>query len=363
MREIPGDTDNTLNNDLNRHTADRPETSDGSLTCPGDLPEGGLPRIRRSFSRLGFGLLLMHAVSLVGQVVLSAILNVFFPGWSSVQWLVWTVPFVPMYLIGLPLAVRVMRKVPAYAPGKQSISAGEFIVIAVVCVFMMYAGNVVGLMVNSLINSFKAEVAADPVTELLSGDNSAAKIIVAVVIGPLVEEFVFRRLLIDRMRIYGERMAVFTTAALFGLYHGNFTQMFYAFALGLVFGYVYIRTGRLRFSAGLHIAVNFFGAVVAPELLRHADIPSIQDALTLGPDALLDTITPWTAAYAAYAFLIFGLSVTGLVLLCVYRKRICFGSARWELEAGTRFKTVWINAGMALAVLFCLALTVVNSVL
>ena len=53
-------------------------------------------------------------------------------------------------------------------------------------------------------------------------------------------------------------------AALFGLLHGHLVQMSYAFAIGLVLGMVFWRTGRLRYNILLHAAVNLASFAVDP---------------------------------------------------------------------------------------------------
>ena len=43
----------------------------------------------------------------------------------------------------------------------------------------------------------------------------------------------------------------------------NLFQFFYAFLLGLMFGYVYTRTSKLRYSTAMHMIINFNGGVLA----------------------------------------------------------------------------------------------------
>lgn len=46
-------------------------------------------------------------------------------------------------------------------------------------------------------------------------------------------------------------------ALAFGVVHLNITQGIYAFAIGLVLGWLFGRTGRLRYGIALHLAINF----------------------------------------------------------------------------------------------------------
>ena len=40
---------------------------------------------------------------------------------------------------------------------------------------------------------------------------------------------------------------------MFGLFHGNLNQFVYAFVLGLCFGFIYVKTGNIRYTIGLHM--------------------------------------------------------------------------------------------------------------
>ena len=56
------------------------------------------------------------------------------------------------------------------------------------------------------------------------------------VVPSLVEEFACRGIILGALRKYGDGFAVLVSAILFGLMHGNFDQMPFAFMVGLVLG-------------------------------------------------------------------------------------------------------------------------------
>ena len=187
-------------------------------------------------------------------------------------------------------------------------------------------------------------------------------IVFMVILAPLIEEFIFRKTFIDRMRPYGEKLAVVTSAAMFGLFHGNLSQMFYAFSLGLVFGWVYLRTGRLRYTVGLHMLINFFGGVVSVELTKWAgDALEKLESLDAGDLAQLSgLLTPGVIALLLYSAVLMGCAVAGLVLLIVKGRRVRFEPTPSELPRAQRFGTAWLNVGMILFVALCL-LSVVST--
>ena len=53
--------------------------------------------------------------------------------------------------------------------------------------------------------------------------------------------------------------SVFFSAVCFGLFHCNFSQMFYAFSVGLIFGYIYLKTQKIHITMIIHMVINFFG--------------------------------------------------------------------------------------------------------
>ena len=93
------------------------------------------------------------------------------------------------------------------------------------------------------------------------------------------EEFLFRKLLIDRTRRYGDLPSILLSGILFGLFHRNLFQLFYATAVGMVLAYVYTRTGKYWWCVAMHAAMNLVGTVVTPALMSvlPADLISFEN--------------------------------------------------------------------------------------
>lgn len=78
----------------------------------------------------------------------------------------------------------------------------------------------------------------------------------------LVEEFAYRGLVIGVLKKHGDMFAVVTSAILFGMLHGNFVQIPFAFVVGLVLGYVRVKTDSMLPSVLIHFCNNFFAVSV-----------------------------------------------------------------------------------------------------
>jgi len=85
---------------------------------------------------------------------------------------------------------------------------------------------------------------------------------------PLVEEVIFRGLIQSRLaRALPAWLAAVLAALAFGLCHGQFLWMAYAALLGLIFGWIRLRSGSILPSLAAHFVFNLIGflAVFAEE--------------------------------------------------------------------------------------------------
>ena len=75
------------------------------------------------------------------------------------------------------------------------------------------------------------------------------------VIGPVVEELVYRGFVMRRLEKYGSSFAILFSSVLFGVMHGNLAQIFFAIAAGLILGWLAMEYS-IRWSILLHILNN-----------------------------------------------------------------------------------------------------------
>lgn len=349
--------------EFNNVTPEVAPVSEGEAAAVDTAPAPDLKTAKRTFSRLGWGAFAILAVASVLQGVVVVVTNLAAGAGDPPSWLMWVVTFAPLYCVAVPVGLLIMRKAPAYPAEPRAFGAGRFLKLLPICVFLMYAGNLVGVLVTTLLGTLKGGEVANPLESFALDDSSVLiKILVMAILAPLIEEFIFRKTLIDRMRPYGEKLAVVTSALMFGLFHGNLSQFFYAFALGVLFGYVYVWSGKLRYSAALHMLVNFFGSIVAPALLQNAGVDKLADldttTLLSDPEALQAAFTPGLLTFVIYSILIFLVGILGLVLLCINLGRMEYAPAERELPREKRFAVVWCNAGMIALVIGCIAMIV-----
>lgn len=77
------------------------------------------------------------------------------------------------------------------------------------------------------------------------------------VLPAVFEEFAFRGVVMQPLRKYGDWFAIFFSAVLFGLIHGNMTQFPFAVIAGVALGYVAVVSGSLWTGVIVHFLNNF----------------------------------------------------------------------------------------------------------
>ena len=82
------------------------------------------------------------------------------------------------------------------------------------------------------------------------------EIILTAILAPIGEELMFRGVILRRLSTVSQRFAIFTSALIFGMMHGNLVQMILGFCVGLVFGYAAVKTGSLLLPIAGHMFIN-----------------------------------------------------------------------------------------------------------
>lgn len=199
-----------------------------------------------------------------------------------------------------------------------------------------------GLLGNALAALFSGGMAQNRLDNIVGGIPAWLNILAVVVVGPIVEEWLCRKQIIARVRRYGERLAIVVSALVFALFHLNLYQFFYAFGLGLVLGYIYMRTSQLKYTIGLHMAINFLGSVVGPFFSDWSDAHSaaLDAGDVSGPELVVGV------AAMLYILLYLVAVVAGVVLLIVKCRRLEFYVTPAQLPKGTACSCAFVNAGM-----------------
>lgn len=155
------------------------------------------------------------------------------------------------------------------------------------------------------------------------------------VIGPFIEELIYRGIIIKLISPYGKGIAVLMSALIFGLMHGNISQAMSAFGGGLIYAMITVRYDSIAPTVIMHILNNTL-----------ASIPDISDALGYknGSDIslTLEIVILFAGFYALF------------VMLMELGREIAQREPGCALHSGERWKIIFLNP--ALIVYFCVLL-------
>ncbi len=216
----------------------------------------------------------------------------------------------------------------------------KFIMMLFLGVGMSAFANIATSSVSAVFSSFGIEFLA-PAYSYPKGFFGVILSVLAIAVTPaLVEEFSMRGVVMGHLRECGDTFAVFMSAAIFAMIHGNFVQIPFAFLMGLIIGYAVIKTGSLITGVVIHF-INNFGSVVMDMISDSVSSVFIKNSIT--------------AVYFAACFL------CGFIGLYLARRQ---KREDWEMEKddsilSLREKILYFFS--APAIIVSLGLTVVDS--
>lgn len=316
---------------------------------------------KKHFSKLGLmfflGTLIIYGV----QYGASAIAYLINPDLLSDTASSLLITMLPMYLIAIPLMALLIRTVPASHIEQKKMSAGHWIIAFLMCYGAMYISNLLGNFLTQFIGILKGSPVSNTILEIATTSNLPVNFFIMVICAPIAEEFVFRKLLVDRTVKYGEGVAVLFSGLMFGLFHGNLNQFAYAFTLGVCFAFIYVKTGKIIYSILMHMTINFMGSILSVLILKFIGqefIDALSDPTLLMP-YMMENL-PKVMLYFIYAFVVLGISFAGIILFAVNAKKIHLLPGEVTIPKGKRFSTTVLNAGMSLFIIFWIIIIIIQ---
>ena len=319
---------------------------------------------KKYFSTVGIAIFLFMFASHFTSFAASRLLERFAPTLLEMAAVTNGLSLLIQYGIALPLALVALKKLPKDTNPSEQLGAKSFLgVICVAFTFMSVGGTVANIMTGT-IELLSGKSLTNPVESTTYGESFLVNFIFLALLAPVIEELVFRKLICDRLLPLGEGYAVVLSAAIFGLVHGNLFQFFYAFLTGMLFSYVYIKTGRLRYTISIHMVINFLGGVLLPwaiekltPVLTEETYERLNEALTIGDpatmEALAEELSPYmlpVLLYSGYELLFTVLSIAGVFIFFNNVKKLKLRGGLLPPAKEGRIANIFCNGGVALAI-------------
>lgn len=327
-------------------------------------------RQRAQFSGIGLAAAAFMLITVIAQTGMAVFANVMgtIPGGGMNFFKSNSLLFmsaIPMYLIAFPITLAILQGIPECREKPQeSWGGGGFLAVLVISLGLGVVGNLMGQAVEYLKPT--SNLSGEELGELLGRTSLWINLLVTVVMAPVVEELLFRKLLMDRLMGYGQWAAVLVSGLMFGMAHGNFGQFFYTFGIGLVWAYMYARTGRISLTIGTHMLFNLIGGVFIVEVVKGLEgdvgdfwlLIMLEQAFSVDLSGVVTLIS--SLLLFVYLLVMFGCVIGTIALLIVFRKKIRFSPGIWPVKKGRMARVVFLNPGMILYFLVCIALFVLS---
>ena len=321
---------------------------------------------RKQLSKIGMGFFVFAVLTQVLQLLAALFVKTYYPQYSESYICLLVISLIPMWLIAGPICFLIEKNIPHKAPEKGQWGIGRYIGGLVVAFLFLYTGNFAGTALGGIIEKLipGAVAMTNNVQTVAVKGNLLANFIAMVIVAPICEELFFRKILVDRLRIYGDWVAILGSGLFFGLIHGNITQGTYAFVLGCLFAYIYLRTGNILITISYHMLINFWSGIVTTKLLEKADfdfMAYMEAVRSSDPEVIAAFVQQNAEGFAVLGIIGLGalvMGLTGLVILVVtiVRKRVIIEKGEIEIPNGEKVKTLLLNPGMMLFILTCLGL-------
>lgn len=89
-------------------------------------------------------------------------------------------------------------------------------------------------------------------------------ILYTVILGPIYEEILFRYISLNKAKEkYSKKNAIIIITIIFALSHTNIINIIYAFLLGLVLSYIYIKYNNILYPIVIHISANLMSIFIS----------------------------------------------------------------------------------------------------
>lgn len=313
---------------------------------------------KRIFSRVGMSLFIMFLLTTVLTMIYAEAARVFFPEFLLTN----TAYIIACMLIqngvGILVVFLMLRGLPVVKPQERSHMGRSWFGIFAACYALLIVGNEIGAFVSLLISDRLGYEIGAFALEMTMTLPLWCEFLVVVIIAPIGEELIFRKLIIDRISIFGEKTAVVISALIFALFHGNFYQFFYAFFIGALFGYVYVKSRNIFLTMSLHAAINFCGSVLAGAALEILEnfMAFAGSAISESGELLIDEaqlianmpLILKTAGVLIYALFMYGMIIYGWIFIAKRIKKLTFARGPLQIPRGNGFAVAFGNVGMFL---------------
>lgn len=236
-------------------------------------------------------------------------------------------------VIGTTVLALALKNLPVTKIEKRPMKVGQLLLLIMMMYGLTQVGSLMGMPIHlalTTIGSLTADsedAAAELSNNLVFSSGTVIRIISIGILPAIFEELLFRKFLIDRTIRHGEFISCALSGIMFGLWHGNFQQFFFAFFIGVLFAFVYIRTGNIIYTMIMHASMNLVTSTVTVELFNALmksmgiDMATGNINTNIDDSVIIKSVLPMLLLLLLWIGLLVSFQIVGFIMLIVKRKK------------------------------------------
>lgn len=280
---------------------------------------------KKSIEKIGFGIAIMFLISWIWAIFIRNKLNL-----TSIQNTI--IGIIVLYVIGLCLFKLIIKNIPNYKIEKGKISLKEL----VICFLLQFSSILVMSVLTVILSKITGNEIGGEIDAL-----TPLMLFQLLIFNPIIEEYVFRKLFADKLLKHGELLFMLTSSFCFSIVHGvslGIPQILYTFILGMIWSYVYIKSGNLLVPIILHSLSNLFGSVI---------IQSLQSVSQI--------------AVSIYSMCIMLMGIVGIILFFSNKKKIKIDNDN-KLITKLALKDIFFNKGILFYIIITITMFIFKNI-
>lgn len=280
---------------------------------------------KKDLEKVSLGIAIMFGIYWIYSIFIQKILNIQ-PIFKTI------IGLVTLYVIGLFLFINITKKIPNTNIKKSKVNGKS----VTLCFLLQFTALIImSVLVNIFANISGQELSTDLNTL------TPYMIFMLTVFNPIVEEFVFRKVFADKLLKYGELFYMLVSSFCFAIVHGvslGIPQIIYTFILGMIWSYLFVKTGNIKLPIILHSLSNIFGSII------------IQTLQGISMEI--------TGMYSMFMML---LAIIGLICFIKNKKRVELDNKNKLLDK-TIIKEMFTNKGIIFYTLLTISMMIIKSI-
>lgn len=280
---------------------------------------------KKDLEKVSLGIAIMFGIYWIYSIFIQKNLNIQ-PIFKTI------IGLVTLYVIGLFLFINITKKIPNTNIKKSKVN-GKSITLCFLLQFTAFM--IMSVLVNIFANISGQELSTDLNTL------TPYMIFMLTVFNPIVEEFVFRKVFADKLLKYGELFYMMVSSFCFAIVHGvslGIPQIIYTFILGMIWSYLFVKTGNIKLPILLHSLSNIFGSIIIQTL------QGISMEIT-----------------GMYSIFMMMLAIIGLICFIKNKKRVELDNKNKLLDK-TIIKEMFTNKGIIFYTLLTISMMIIKNI-